>query len=438
MEIEKSKFYINIFLIVFWLRAIFPFISQEILPPLAPLFNLINLLVDITIFGLGLFTIRKRQDVIFLLTFLVVGLLITCYHNNLSLLFYINGLRDFLFLLVIIPIYRYFYSLNKEYFIEKFDKTLYLFLWVQVPCMVWQFLLYGAHDKVGGSLGNWYSGIISTMIYFISFYLLKKKLDPQNFWNSLLKNKIYIFLLFPTFLNETKISFIFLFFYFILLLPIDKKMISRLLVIVPTSILVIIGAFYAYMSATGTKDNLLSLDYYTEMYLFSEETENTLNWAEYLYENEAEILEDIPRFTKLFLISDFNKEYPGHTITGYGVGQFKGGTTIEASKFYTDNEWLLRGTVPYAFHLYIQLGFVGIFFFIWFVRNLLKFKTPNVFHDKGIIIYFFMLIVIIMFYNDSFRETIMSSVLIYIVSQSLNGEITNKDIDTKRLENQQY
>ena len=424
MTLDKDDLYINTLIGAFWVRCTFGFLCEEIIPPLHSLMFSVYFLFDIVIFGLGIIALTKKSDKIFFWAFIAAGLYITCIDNGYSLLFFVNGLRDFVFMLLLIPIFRFIYDSEERYkkFKPRFDRTLYIFLWVQVFCLTWQFVKYGANDHGGGSLGNYMSGIISTMIYLISFYLMKQRMDPSNYFQSLKDNKILIFLLFPTFLNETKISFIFLLFYFIFLMPINRKLIVRMLIMIPVLLGGLYVAMLGYLTATGNDDDILSLDYYTEMYLFSEDIDDAMNWAEYLYDTEADILDDLPRFTKFVMIPEMNDMYPGHEIFGYGVGQFKGGTTIPASKFYEENEWILRGSVPYLFHMFIQMGWLCIPFFAWFLVNLFRFKPKGSKFDKGMVLYFSLMIALIMFYNDSLRNAYMVMVMIYVLLETQTGK----------------
>ena len=94
-------------------------------------------------------------------------------------------------------------------------------------------------------MGGWFSGILSFSIYYASFYLLNKRIDRNNIMRSLYKNWTLIFLLFPTFLNETKISFALIIAYFILLLPIDRKYIIRITFLSPLIIILVgVGSFF--------------------------------------------------------------------------------------------------------------------------------------------------------------------------------------------------
>ncbi len=439
MQLDKYKLILNTFLVTFWVRMTFGFISQEILTPLLSLSSMLYFLTDALVMFIGLIVLKNTKDKIFIFSFIVVGYFITCIHNNYSIPFYINGLRDFIYIISLIPIYRYFYESNRSFlFISKFDKSLYIFLIIQAICITFQFLKYGANDHGGGSMGNGASGLMSTLIYIISFYLMQKKINYGNYFKSLMDNKILIILLFPTFLNETKISFIYLALYFILLMPLDRKAIIRLCVTLPILLISLPVVSNIYMSATGSQQNLLDWDYYWEEYLMADESggNDILEWTEYLYDNEeleADGSSDIPRFTKYLLLPEINSQYPGHAITGYGIGQFKGGTTVANSKFYLDNEWMLRGTVPYGYHAYIQIGFFSILFFVWFWIRLYSLRDKTVKGNPNIQIYLWFLAILFLCYNDFYRHTFVCIIFFYIFSQALNSFDNTKKENNKKI-----
>lgn len=438
MQIEKSLFYQRLLFIAFWIRATFYFVADEFFPILASLGPAMLLAFDATIVAIGVATMHHRRDIIFATVFVVVSAISTCYLNHLSISFYVNGLRDFLSYLFLIPIVKYFLEEpeRRERFIEAFDRNMFWFLVVQVPCALYQFIVYGAGDLVGGSLGHWYSGVLSTMVFGISFYLIKKRMDPDNYLISLWKNKIYILLLIPTQLNETKISFIFILMYFLLLLPLNRKLFLRLLFAIPAMFLVMWGALAGYVvSNGGNVSEMFSMDYYMENYLYSAD-DASVAYAEALFDqDDDDYVEDVPRFSKLLYLSDLNEQYPGRILTGFGVGQFKGGTVFESSQFFKDNEWILVGTIPYIFHVIVQLGLVGVGLMVWFFWNLFSAPQSGMKRDYGIQLFFVMTFTLIMFYNDSVRQTCMMLPFVFIIMESWHsGEVGEIESDNLKVD----
>ena len=437
MLLDKTKIIMNVVLTLFWVWCTFGFISQEIAPFLLGAKSGFFFIIDVVIFFIGLIVLKDKWDKVYVYSFLILGFFITCVHNGCNSFFYFNGLREFVYLLWIIPILRYIYDSKwGDVFVRKFDTSLFVFLIIQAICVTFQFLKYGANDHGGGSMGNGFSGIVSMLIYLFSFYLMKKRMDPDNILGSLIENKWLVFLLFPTFLNETKISFIFLAFYFMLLFPFNIKSLVKILLMIPVMFVMLILVFNVYMSATQSNHNILNSDF-LEAYLYAEEDDEIVEWVSVLQERGEDFVGDgtfdIPRFTKYLMISELNEYYPGHTITGYGIGQFKGGTSIENTKFYKDNEWLLRGSIPYGYHAYIQAGFVAVVFFLLFWVRLQSLKLVNGKFEYEIIVYIIIMTLVVMLYNDFFRYGLLSIPFFYVYSQALrwgqNSEV--KTIETK-------
>lgn len=417
MQIEKNLLYQRIFFVAFWVRGTFSFISDEIFPFLDNIQPIVFMIYDFVLCTLGILTIRKRLDIVMLLSFIAISYFSTCVYNGLSLVYYINGTRDFISFLFAIPIIRYFFGnpYRKDIFTRSFDRQLFIFLIIQFPCLMWQYLKYGAGDYGGGSLGYYYSGIISTIIYVISFYLIQKRVEPNNYFRSLWENKIYIILLIPSFFNETKISFIFLAMYFILLMPIDRKLFIRILVTIPIVTLFIYISFIAYsVSTSGRNGNPFSADYLIEYFMMDvEEAEGDALW------NADYGIPDVPRMTKLLFLEVIDEENPGHKLTGFGLGQFKGRTFLKETEFYKEYDWLLEGSIPYVFHLIIQLGILGLIWFAvyWIIYLVIPPKWSSG-RNWNLQLYLIITFGIILIYNDSFRNLFLFIILMYLMMMS--------------------
>jgi hypothetical protein len=301
--------------------------------------------------------------------------------------------------------------------------------------------MYGAGDHGGGSLGNFSSGTISILIYLISYYLLNKRIDTNHFWASLCENKIFVISLFPTFLNETKVSFVYLVMFFLLLIPIDRHLFKRLLIALPIVMLFTVGSAVIYLETTrGVFSNILSSGG-LEDYFIGSDLSDIADLAQAESDQEWVVNQDggadVPRILKLLLLPELEMQNPGHTVTGFGVGQFKGNTTLKASNFATEYDWLLNGSVPYIFHLFIQLGFIGVIWFIGFwVQNLVIIpKNKN--RNMNLQFFLILTIIIILIYNDCLRNAVVGTVFLFILCGSWieNAEHTDGEIDEQESSN---
>ena len=417
MQIERSELVWRVFIVTFWIRALWVYCVETFVPALGPLETVMQLAVDMVIATLGIVTMRRRSDIVYAAVFVVTALVITCFYNHNSVAFFLNGMRDFLGFILVMPIYHYFSdnATRRARFIDRMDRHLLAFLIVQAVCITHQFLQYGAGDHGGGSLGNFQSGVITTLIYLISFYLAHKRMAGYSYVYGLWRNKWLIVLLAPTFLNETKVSFVFLAMYFVLLIPLNRRALVRMLVAIPLVLVLATVAFVTYSRVAGEQaSGIFTMEYYTEMYLYNEDSER---YAQFLLEEDNGTVEDVPRFTKIMLMGDIDDEHPGHALTGWGAGQFKGGTITEQSDFYKEYEWLLFGTVPYSVHMWVQLGFIGLaLMVVFFVMNMRA--THRSTPDMAIVVYLIITVLLIQFYNESLRNLFLMLVLNYVMVMS--------------------
>lgn len=405
MKFEVRFILQRLFFIGFWLATCTGFVSDLMWGSGEPsiLRTMSLLAVDAIIVLLGVCTIRKMFDIIMIISFLIISYFSTCLINNGSLISWANGLRYFNAILFMVPILRYFWATEYRHdlFVKSLDKQLYIFLWLQVPAVLFQFFMHGAGDKVGGTMGDGFSGVLSFCIYYVSFYLLTKRIDRNNIMRSLYKNWTLIFLLFPTFLNETKISFALIIAYFILLLPIDRKYIIRITFLSPLIIILVgVGSFF-YSSTVDESQGKLKLDpEFFEEYLDADldQLEKGLEYLE-KYENEEEF--DIPRFTKLGLMPMVFSAHPGNNILGFGINIYSRGKYIEESDFNKEYDWLLRGTSPHIYSTYMQLGIIGSIWMMTFLISLFLIKPkkyPK--RDLSSQLFFFIAIIILLLYSD--------------------------------------
>lgn len=395
-------------LILFWIWVTLGFVIDEVLPMLSGMRVGISLLLDVVLIAIGAATIRHREDKILLTTFFIIGFISTCIVNRLSIINFLNGSRDFIAMLFVPPILKYFLDNEgrKQRFVATFDKHLWVFLIIQAPCLVYQFLKYGANDHGGGSLGNGFSGIISTLIYITSFYLISRNFDRERYLQSLKKNLWLIVLLLPTFLNETKISFIFLFLYFLLLMKFDKSLIMKLAIGMPVFLIGLYFAFTMYLSSTGNEEDITDLQYYTESYLMIDDSDQLIELAERLDEGEFgdddDWSVDLPRFSRILLMPAVTSRSDGGIIFGAGLSQFKGMSFLKQTKFAREFEWFVNGTVLSSQMIFAQLGIIGTIWAIAYFILLFQYnKTLR--HDKYLRAFLIIIFVLIMLYNQSFR-----------------------------------
>ncbi|MCH5220423.1 MAG: hypothetical protein J1F20_07620 [Muribaculaceae bacterium] len=449
--IERDPLYFRIFCITFWVMAVGNFVFEEILPFLRSYTLTLTLLSDIVILFLGLVTLRERSDKILISIFFVLAVIST-YLNHVPFVLAVNGMRDYLAFLFCLPVVRYFFICkNSDRFRESIDKQLKIFLILQAFCIVEQFIRYGAGDNVGGSLGNMNSGIISISIIYISFYFVTKNWNSDNYFQNLWDNRLYIFLLFPVFLNETKISLVLLMVYFVLLIPYNKYSIGKILISLPLLIVVFALMIGAYMLATGGDQDITSDGFINEYLTGGENADEIMDLAETAIDFVEEATDtwdesdwayvDIPRIMKLPLLATALEDSQGGWLTGAGVGHFKGGNTLEKTQFADDHIGLLFGTRMMLIFIGLPLGILGIIWLFFWYKNVLRFRFR--FGDKPMKRKLFLLFLVIatLLYQDTFRYIIPCIIFYYISLSTVyplhkeqnNGQSSRIDNNRPRL-----
>lgn len=414
MQIDKYKFVYRIFIVTFWVLWCWGFVSEQLIPPLDKLDSYELVLVDGVLIMLGLATMRNKGDLLVLASFVILAFVSTRLVNRLPYFDLVNGSRDFIGVLFMVPILRWFLtSEHSDDFIKNFDKQLLIWMYVQAFCATWQFLRYGANDEVGGSMGNLSSGILTISLFMVSFYFVCKNWDSSNYLKSLRRNIKYIILLYPTLLNETKASFIIMILYFVLLIKFDRTLIMRLFLIVPVSLGIMALLFTVYLDVTNQEaDKLLSTDF-LEMYLVSGDVDLdfTVEMAERYQDGEFDdALEvdwwtlDVPRFAKMILIIPVMQRQPGDIWLGAGLGHLKNGKHAEQTAFAKEYNWLLTGTVAWVVFVFVAFGIIGlVWFFIVFLWQVLSGGPVPDTNGRRMMAFVILTMLFVVIYNDSFR-----------------------------------
>lgn len=409
LVVSKSKLIAGAFFSAFWLVTITPCILQEATHQYqASLITILTLIAEAVFVLLGIWTLRNKTDIAIIAIFLVFSYISTRIVNGESMMMYINGLRTYIGFLFIIPVIRYFHADRARWctFVAMIDRSIYVYLWLQVPVMVYQCALYGAYDNVGGTLGWNMSGVTSTLIYLCSFYLMLRRWNPEHsFMSNLIRNKMLIFLLFPTFLNETKVSFLFLALYFLLINPFDHKMLKRLVWLLPLMAVMMGGAIFMYSQLVSNADDVTTDDFVTVYLIGNEEALDGLEEVMDRGLDPSAVFEggDVTRGFKFFVAPAILNRSPLAPAFGYGMGQFKGGTFLERTEFTKEFFWILKGTIMQGYITMIELGWIGLGLYVLYWIVMLRFgkKCPEG-RNKQLQWYLGLTIIIFSVYNNPY------------------------------------
>ena len=435
MELTRTAIYRRILFTCFWIWAVFGFVQDEILPFMTSLQSIVFMTLDIVLIALGLVTIKSLFDIVMGLIFITLTAISTIFLNDLTLANYLNGFREFLPFVFMVPVLRYFMGddRRRDDFIARFDKQLLIFLIIQAPCILYQFVKYGANDHGGGSFGNWFSGSISTIIYVITFYLVWKRWNSEYYLKSLDKNKWLLLLLLPTFFNETKISFIYFAVFFLLLYRFNIKLLFKMALAAPVFIVVYFFVYNAYMSSTQSEEESVDLNYLLFEYLSTNEVDldDMVLFSEMLehgdFGDDDDWSVDLPRMTKIVMVPEVLSNTHGGIVFGAGLSHFKGGTNVKPTKFAKEYHWILNGTQPYLFFVSIQLGLFGTLWIIAIMLSITGLFSKKRGNLSKVSLYSLIVFVVILFYNSAFRIPVFCLVFFYILYACNSRAITHED-----------
>lgn len=411
MSVRKSTIVIYTLLTAFWLTGLVPFFLQELGQDMAmrPILVVKNL-CQIAVVLLGLFTLRKKADIAVVAIGFVLTYYSTCVLNPESFFTWFNGFRRYFPYLFFIPIVRWLWRDKsiRDRFLRIFERNLYIFLWLQFPCLAIQAIAYGMGDYGGGSLGWYNSGVISQLIYLISFYLMVRAWNPEKgYLANLGDNWILLLLLFPSFLNETKISFIFLILYFVMLIPFDRHLGRRLLVVTPLLFVLLAGSFLWYTTYVDLKGDVYEKNFFKNYVLGSHMMEFAFDLLDSDVDTDDVWESDYARGIKFALLPTLmDRGKPYNKWFGYGVGQFKGGSFTEKTKFAKHYEWLLRGTQTEMFNIIIELGYIGGALLIAFWCYVFRFfkRLPKGLRNRRMQVWLGLNMLMMIMYSPSFDQ----------------------------------
>lgn len=419
MRLVTTKYQLicNILFVMFWVLATYNFVTQEVAGREVPAVEQgVRVLAQGIIILLGLWTLRSRVDIIIIAVFCALTLVSTVWVNHQTFFVWLDGLRLYVGFLFIVPILRYLLAdmQMRGWFITRMERNIYRFLWLQVPCILWQFSRYANLDLVGGSLGYMMSGAISNLIYLCSFYLMLRRWDQtKNYVHNLLANWELLLLLLPSFLNETKVSLVFMLMYFFFLIPMDRKFIKRLVWISPLMVCVMAGAVYLYISVVGGKSYIYD-SASAAQYLIGDEA--ALNMVEGIMEhNNLSDANDFPRGLKLVITPAIMNRNPPAWICGYGIGQYKVGDSADKVPFAKQYQWLLIGTMMQGHVFWLETGLVGVALYLvyWFV--IMKVFRRRVHRNKQLQWFLGINVLVFTVYNTPFLVIPFCIIFLYMM-----------------------
>lgn len=410
--VEKYKLYSRTLFTIFWILSCSGVVYQ-MLPVPDGIQTAVLLLCDFFMILLGITLMRNTGDIFFFAAFCAIIVISTIFINHLRLMDLVNGSRDFIGLLFAVPVIRWFFmSDRRDEFIASFDRQLKIWLYLQAVVAPVQFMVYSDFDEVGGTMGMGASGFLSMMLYLVSFYFIRKNWDSSHYFRSLVANIRYVILLYPSFLNETKASFIYIVLYFVLLIKFDKALLIKALYIIPVSIVALVLLFNVYCDITNQEAGEVFSWNFVEQYMFTgdEGLDFTIEMAQRLQDGEFDDnfdetywwTVDVPRYAKFAILYPIMSNSPAKLFFGMGVGHYKGTRLMTPTAFARDYEWAIQGSRVWTYTVFMQLGLLGL---IWNILYLVRIYRGRVYGPLARQMRFFIgcCIVFVFIYNELFR-----------------------------------
>jgi|WetSurMetagenome_2_1015567.scaffolds.fasta_scaffold15310_2 hypothetical protein len=291
--------------------------------------------------------------------------------DRFGILEHLNGLRDTVFFFTsLIVVYDLYHSEDRAIMLRRFTQFLVVFAIVQIPLTIIQFIQFGAGDGVGGTYGTaGGSGQITQLLFIVCFFLAVRfaSLDDGSHF-SLKKLPFLLPLLIPCAINETKISFVLLG-VFILLVAGSRKRVFRSLPIFALGGLLVYLLNHFYSSTVEDTRNILDIDFVEK----------------YLVTNQTDVGGDMPRFQRLVLMFKMMGDDVGSILLGMGYGVMGGGNILGVSRLGRTLYYLVTGSRILLFRAWIQGGFVAVVtmafaMFAWMRSTAVQYATLRKFY----------------------------------------------------------
>lgn len=373
--------------------------------------SVLSLILDIALFIVAISSFQNKKQIRQLLLIIISFGILTVISfvlnsKELTLIIYLNGLREFIPYFLFPIIYLNLFQSSQRYNLEKyFNVFIYLFLLLQIPVSIYQYSIYGAGDMVGGTQGSMYSGELTFIVFLATYYLMMQGFDENNILKSFIKKSYLLIFWLPAFIDETKISFILIILFILLLNKLSFANIWKyiLVTVALIPILIVFNTIYERTTNLSITQDILNKDFLVD-YL----TSNDDNYT------------DIPRFQKIIIyMHDFDQK---EILFGKGIGQFKGGSELAPTPFADRYDWLLQGSVPVFFFVLVQLGIVGYIPFTLYWITLISFHSNkrSIDNTGNMVAYTTTLFIIIQLYNTSLRSLFFCGIIMYILCYAIS------------------
>ncbi|MGA9119733.1 MAG: hypothetical protein WB699_10240 [Bacteroidota bacterium] len=402
------RFKILLLFAVLCFNSVSGLVGTEFLPSFEYPFRILGLAGDATIILLGVLVLFRNRSYYGSKAFLIfafISFVTVLYHvDSLGVVSQLNGLRQPLpFLAALVFVHDIANSKYWPSFSKLFTRYLLGYALLQIPVSVWQFLKYGAGDPVGGTYGlTGGSGLITQQAFLISFYLISYTASSRDGSTFVIRRALpFLALLIPCALNETKVAFVLLP-VFVILLSVTRKHWYK------TVPFLIVGGALIY---------LLNF-YYSKT---SEDTSKILDvrFAEkYLYYNTQE--DDLPRFARIpimFRIMDYD---PLLETIGLGYGLFLGNDILGVTRLSRSLTYL-QGSRILLFTSWIQGGILAVLVLGFASTIFIRSPFVKVFTVRRFRYFLLFSIALSWLYNEALFDRAFAPMIAYLIVWTETG-----------------
>lgn len=433
------------FLCCFWAAALAGSVSQTLFGYAGAVTPVLLAAVTLTMAVLGAVTLHDAGDWALVAVFAVLTV-VSALVNHVGVMVTLSGLRDYIGLLFVMPVLRWLLtSDNAGRFRRVMDRNVAVFVAVNGALIVVQFMVCGACDKGSGLFAVPGAGPASVAQIVLTFYLVCRRWNAgRGYYANLRANWWMAAALLPVLLNETKVSLLMLPAVTLLLVPWGHGFWRRLAKALPLMLLTAVLSAAVYTAAVDDTSGACLFDrQYWQLYLGTDNRDAhhiaTAKGAETDPDavSDEPWRDDLPRLVKINAMDSVLHTTRGGILLGAGVGQTRQTAAVSPTAFAAANHWLLKGTRPMLLVVVLQLGIMGLAWFITatgYQSGLTasrRQRAAQPLMTRNVQLLFALTVAGILFYNDSMRTILMMIILLYpVASMTLAGHRATHTPDT--------
>jgi hypothetical protein len=407
------KLKITFFFVVIIFNSFAGALSTMVIPAAERTIRLLIVGGDAVMIAMALSAVWPRRSfygVRYLIAFLLVSTLTFIYNlDRFGFPEHLNGIRESLFFFAsLVVVYDLYESPHRLMFIRVFSRFLIVLAIAQIPVAFLQFLKYGAGDLVGGTYGTaGGSGYLSQLLFLVTFYFVVRYAslgDGTHF--SATRMLLFLPALIPCAINETKISFLLLAVFLILMISSPRKIYRAVpLLILGAAMLFLLN--YYYTETVADAQGIFDQDYIEK----------------YLLTNPTERGGDLPRFQRVIIMFRMMGDDVGSILLGMGYGVLGGGNIMNVSRLGRTLYYLVTGSRILLFRVWIQGGALAVIIVAGAMFGYLRSRAESYFtlRQLGWFLAFSMLVIWV--YDEAIFDRVYAPIAAFLMIWIRGGGI---------------